>query len=236
MRCLPRVCVLSALCLLLVAAPAFADTVTFTASGTGTDGALSASAVFVTSAGQVFLTLTNTLGADTIRSVGQAVSDISFTLSNAPGTNGPNSSIGQQGNVSSTGVVTYVAGSPDRFLGIGGGSFTIVGNTITLEAIGSGQPTQLIIPFKADGTTYGNTNPGFDAHNPYTIGPASFTLLLTGVTENTTVSDVTFSFGTGPDTFLPGTPGTQTPEPASVLMLGSGLLGLAGILRRKLRR
>src|SRR5438270_12403536 len=107
MRSLPCVCVLS-LCLLLVAAPAFANTITSTASGSGSDGPLSASAVFVTSAGQIFLTLTNTLDADAIRSVGQAVSDISFTVSNAPGTNGTGSSIGQQGNVSSTGVVTYV--------------------------------------------------------------------------------------------------------------------------------
>ena len=233
MNPLARVFAWSALCLLLVTAPASANTITFTASGTGADGSLSASAVFVTSAGQIFLTLTNTLDASVIRSSGQALSDISFTISNAPGTNGTNSAIGQQGNVSSGGVVTYVAGSPDRFLGVGGGMFSITGNTIVMEAIGGGKPSQLIIPFMVNGGTYSNVNNGFQQFNPYTIGPASFTLLLTGVTENTTVSDVTFSFGTGPDTFLPGTP---TPEPASVLLLGSGLAGLAGVLRCKLRR
>lgn len=66
------------------------------------------------------VTLTNLLGASVIRSAGQALSDISFTLSNAPGTlNGRIVLSGQLGNVSSTGVVTYVSGSPVRFLGLG---------------------------------------------------------------------------------------------------------------------
>jgi hypothetical protein len=45
------------------------------------------------------------------------------------------------------------------------------------------------------------------------------------------------SCGTGGESFtLSGVPTTTTPEPSSILLLGSGILGLAGVLRRKLTR
>jgi len=229
---------------LALATPANATTITFNASGTGSDGALAASAAFTTSAGLLQVTLTNLLSASSIISAGQALSDISFTLSNAPGTLGATSASGQQGNVSGTGVVTYVAGSPTRFLGAGGqGSFGIVGNTVTLEAIGGGKPTEMITPSLANGGTFSSVNNGFQQFNPYTIGPATFSLALSGVTANTTITSATFSFGTGPDTFLLGTPNTPpppppspVPEPSSLLLLGTGIVSGAGLLRRTMGR
>jgi len=231
---------LACLALALGTNPAKAVIVTFSTTGTGTDGPLAARADFTTIAGQLTVTLTNLLsnGSTGIRSVGQTISDISFTLSNPPGTLGTTTAVGQQGNVSSSGLVTYVSGSPGRFLGVGGGVFTITGNTILLEAIGGGQPTQLITPNIANGGTFGNTNPGFDAHNPYTIGPATFTLNLSGVTAATTVTAATFSFGTGPDTFLPGTPGPPpVPEPTPLVLVATALpMGLGYWLRRRKQR
>ena len=45
------------------------------------------------------------------------------------------------------------------------------------------------------------------------------------------------SCGLGGESFtLTGQPTTSTPEPSSILLLGSGILGLAGVLRRKLIR
>jgi hypothetical protein len=188
-----------------------AAAISFTASGSGSDGTLAASADFTISGGQISVTIKNLLSAATIRSAGQAVSDLSFILSNAPGTLGTTSASGQLANIADGGGVTNVSGNPTRWLGTSPGGFSIVGNTITLETIGGGKPDQMLIP---SGASFPNVNNGFDNFNPYIVGPATFTLALSGVTAATTISGVTFSFGTGPDTFIPGVP---VPVPSPVL-------------------
>jgi hypothetical protein len=175
---------------------------TFTGTGSGSDGSLSAKAIITTGAGSLTVVLSNELAANVIRSQGQAVSDIKITLSNTAGTLGAETAAGQFGNISAGGLVTYTATDANTgdttpiswFSGTGAG---VSGSTVTLETIGGGQPSQMITPFIANGGTYTNANPGGftnGSFNSYVIGPATFTLALSNVTANTTVTGVTFSF------------------------------------------
>ena len=212
----------------LAVQPAAAASISFSTSSSGFDGPLAASAAFTTSAGLLSVTITNGLSPTQIVSAGQTVSDLSFILSNAPGTLGTTSASGQLANIGDPGqaFIHNVPGDPVRWLGRGPpppggtGSFSIEGNTITMEAIGGGQPSQLIL---SGVTTSSNASIQGGQFNPFVIGPATFTLALSGVTAATTITQVTFSFGTGPDTFITA-PDTFITVPGPIV--GAGLPGL----------
>jgi len=208
------------------AQPAAAVSISFvTPSGSTCGGeACAAEATFTTGAGSISVTLTDLLTPAQVLSAGQALSDLSFTLSNAPGTQGALTASGQLANIGTGGTVTNVSGTPVRFIGEGppppggSGTFTVTGNTILMEAIGGGQPSQMILP---SGGSFTNANASITGgqFNPFVVGPATFTLAFSGITAATTVTAATFSFGTGPDFFIPGVP---VPGP----IVGAGLPGL----------
>jgi hypothetical protein len=99
-----------------------------------------------------------------------------------------------------------------------------------------GKPIDLIIGSSSG--PYTNANPSITGRNPQIAGTATFDLAALGVTSSTAVTGAVFSFGTGPDNYLPGVPGVPTvpsvpvPEPSTLAVLGTGIIAL-GLMRRK---
>jgi hypothetical protein len=233
----------AALTLALAPATSWALAISFGGSGTTAGLPLGARADFTTSANEIDLVLTNTLGIGDIRSSVQAISDITFTIvpSVVPLT-GTGTAAGQFGDLTGNptpGIVTYQTtdsqtGNTTPIRWIAG--FSNTGTTITLEALGGGMPSQMILPFIANGGTYTNANNGIQNFNSYVIGPGTFDLSIPGITADTTITSVTFSFGTGTGAetvTIPGTPLPSVPEPATLGLIGLGLAALGLSRKRK---
>jgi hypothetical protein len=209
-------------------ANAATDTFITPAGSTVTDGAVNASAVFVTGSGMITITLNDLLANP--KSAGQLLSDIEFTLSNGATTGTLASSSAQEISIASH------IGTPGGIVSTGWGLNDNVSGGLQLDVLGFAGPSHLIIgpgPYtNANGSIDGN-----GPHNPFLNGTATFIVDVTGVTAGTSITGAVFSFGTTEGANLvPGTPGgSSVPEPASLGLLGLGLAGL-GLARRRGRK
>ncbi|HEU5400553.1 MAG TPA: PEP-CTERM sorting domain-containing protein [Terriglobales bacterium] len=170
--------------------------------------------------------------------VNQAITGLYFTLSNASGGSLTSSS----GNL--TNLVFNGGGSGSTATAAGSGSTNWILETVGIydhlcvicSTTNGAAPGYSIIGgtgtglYANAGGSLGSTHSPF-LYTPNTAGAVVYNLTIAGVNADTTLGEVWIQFNTD----LTG-PTPPVPEPASMALLGTGLLGLAGGIRRKLRR
>jgi hypothetical protein len=157
---------------------------------------VNASANFVVGEGFVTVTVSNAL-ADPL-SAGQLLNGVAFTLSSGQ----------SDGTLSSSAAIIRTIKKDQNFVDAGpsAAGWALVPEfnngfllcVLCTDAGGVG-PSHLLIGDPAPGGTYASANAslaGNKPHNPFTAGPATFTLAVPNVTPGTLVTGVTFYFST----------------------------------------
>jgi hypothetical protein len=214
---------------LFLAGGAQATVSTWEASATnppGGGGPVDAAATITTDTNSLIVELSN-LEANP-SSAAQEFSGIEISFSDA---------VASLSLTGSTGTLIDI-GSDGTF-GIDPGTITHWGATLDMGQVllttsGSGapggKPIDLIIGPPDGVGLYSSANSSITGRNPQIQSTAAFDLLAHGLGPTSVVTGVSFSFGSRPDFRLTG---HKIPEPASLTLLGSGLIGLVLYRRRK---
>ncbi len=223
-----KICMIILIFLALIPINAGATTITFTTPVGATESGgnpVSSLATFITGAGTIDITLTNTLSNP--RTVAQNLSDLGFMLSTGQTSGTLTSSQGLERSIASNG--TYSDGSIVS-TGWALESITSPFSGLRLHVLGTLiGPEHTIIGSPDGDNEYDDANrsiAGNGPHNPFLAGPVTFSLSIPGVTENSTITGVFFSYGTEEGNNV------RVPEPAALLLLGTGLVGLWGARKK----
>jgi hypothetical protein len=213
------------LLVLSIAQAASGAIITFTTPTGATAGGLpvDANATFTLSNNQIIITLDNLLANP--KGVSQDLSGLAFTVSTGQTAGSIIADSAIPRTVSGDGSFT------DGAAVSAGWDLSSAGGQIVLDALGSGVGPAHTIIGPPGGSAYSSANSsiaGNGPHNPFLDQSVVWTLNVPGVTGSSTITSVTFSFGTTSGSDVVAPPGMNpAPEPVTMgILLAGGLLGL----------
>lgn len=214
----------------LLALSANANPITYvTPTGSTSQGqAVDAYATFLFGSGSVTITLGNLEANPTAAS--QLISDLSFTLSDG-------ASSGTLASMSSTEITIGSGGTVMNPTPVTSSRWHLSSSGFTLDALGGGQPSDLIIGPPDSNGLYSNANSSIGNFNPSLSQTATFVVDVANINADTSVTGATFSFGTGPDAYVTGQvgqPPQSVPDGGTTALLLGAALSAVGLIRRKL--
>lgn len=195
---------------------------------------------FSLSGNTLTIKVTNNLSGTT-QNIASSISDIDFLVSGGGTTSNFSSTTPNYITIGTTTGTTCGTGLNCTITSGGSSGFVVNGTSgsYDITTLTGGNPANLIIgsgPYSCPSANGDLCNP---QHNPFDLVSATFMLNIAGLTSLDQISGVQFSLGTQAGVFVPGTctscSALITPEPASLALLSTGLLGCAGLLRRKRR-
>jgi hypothetical protein len=225
-------------------------TVIFTDNAIVGGNAVTASAGFAISGTTLTLTLTNTSPSNALEAPTNTLTGLSFLINGSAPALAPVSAISPNTIVNSANCnVNPCSGTNVNV----GGEWGYQQNSGGKEAIGSagyittGLPgnlgnfngVDLQSPASLDGIEFGILSASHGSLNGGLAGQALIedrvvlTLTVPSGTAEGQIGSVSFLYGTAPDATIPGTPGTPVPEPATLALLGTALLGFRALRGRQ---